>query len=139
MTEFTPVSATLGGLLIGLGAVMLFRLNGRIAGVSGITSALFFGSRREFSWRLMFTLGLVMGPLLYAVFAGGLPQSQLDAGFVLVVIGGLLVGFGTRMGSGCTSGHGICGLSRLSPRSLVAVPVFMLAGVIVVTIARHLF
>lgn len=139
MTEFTPLSASIGGALIGIAAVLLFRLNGRIAGISGIASGLFTGKSEDFSWRIAFVLGLVFGPLVYAVFAGKLPDSQLDAGFVLVIIGGLLVGFGTRLGSGCTSGHGICGLSRLSVRSLVAVAIFMVSGILVVTAARHWF
>lgn len=139
MIEFTPISAAIGGALIGIAAVLLFRFNGRIAGISGIAAGLFTGKGEDFSWRIAFVLGLVSGPFVYAIFAGKLPDSQLDAGFGLVIIGGLLVGFGTRLGSGCTSGHGICGLSRLSIRSLAAVAIFMLAGILVVTASRHWF
>ena len=137
MTEFTPVSATVGGALIGLSAVLLMLLTGRIAGISGIISGAAFGGAGEKAWRIFFGIGLVIAPALYFLVAK--PQIPVDitVGPVAIVVGGLLVGFGTRLGSGCTSGHGVCGLWRLSPRSMLAVVVVMLSGMFTVAIIRH--
>jgi uncharacterized membrane protein YedE/YeeE len=134
---FTPWASLAGGALIGVAAVMFVLLNGRIAGISGVLGGLLKPMRGDISWRLAFILGLVGAPLLYAL-ATELPRPQIDAGYAALVAAGLLVGIGTRYGSGCTSGHGVCGISRLSPRSLVATATFMLAGFITVYVLRHL-
>ena len=137
--HFTPASAFAGGLLIGLAAALLILLEGRIAGISGIVGGLLQPLRKgDVAWRLAFALGLVAAPMLYQVLAE-MPQSRIDSGWATLVVAGLLVGFGSRLGSGCTSGHGVCGLSRLSPRSLVATIVFMTAGFVTVFAGRHLF
>jgi uncharacterized membrane protein YedE/YeeE len=135
--SFTPLAALTGGLLIGLAAAMLVLFNGRIAGISGIVGGLLRPKRGEVSWRLAFVLGLLMAPVGYAVFAT-LPASHIAASDRLIVIAGLLVGVGTRYGAGCTSGHGVCGLSRFSMRSLVATLTFMAAGFVTVFVTRHL-
>ncbi|MNP34516.1 hypothetical protein D3C76_1278060 [compost metagenome] len=137
MSHFTPLSALIGGLLIGTGAVLLILFNGRIAGISGIVGGLLRPVAGDVSWRLAFVLGLFTAPLLYRLFTS-LPTPQIDAGFPLLILAGLLVGIGTRYGSGCTSGHGVCGLSRLSPRSGVATLAFMSVGFITVFVVRHL-
>ncbi len=137
--HFTPASAFAGGLLIGLAAALLILLEGRIAGISGIVGGLLQPLRKgDVAWRLAFALGLVAAPMLYQVLAA-MPQSRIDGGWARLVVAGLLVGFGSRLGSGCTSGHGVCGLSRLSPRSLAATIVFMTAGFVTVFAGRHLF
>ena len=135
--EFTPWSALAGGMLIGLAAAMLVLLNGRIAGISGVIGGLFKPSKGDVAWRALFVLGLVGAPWVYALLAA-LPQSRIDASFGALAIAGLLVGVGTRYGSGCTSGHGVCGLARLSPRSLVATISCMVAGFATVFVIRHL-
>ena len=135
---FTPGSAVLGGILIGLAAAGFVLLNGRIAGISGILGGLLTpaGAGADRAWRIAFIAGILVAPLIsWAVFS--LPAIEINAGFPLVVVAGLLVGVGTRYGSGCTSGHGVCGLSRLSPRSLVATVAFMAAGFITVYLIRH--
>lgn len=137
MENFTPVSALIGGVMIGLAAVMLLLANGRIAGVSGILGGLLTRQPGEIGWRLAFVLGLVAGPLLYAGLAGGPPTITVTSSTALLVAGGLLVGYGTRLGSGCTSGHGVCGLARLSPRSLVATGLFLAAAIATVFVTRH--
>ena len=138
-THFTPLTALYGGLLIGLSATVLLLFNGRIAGVSGIVGGLLQRHKAgDFAWRVAFVLGLVLAPVLYRLFAE-LPESRIDAGWAMLVVAGLLVGFGSRLGSGCTSGHGVCGLSRLSPRSLVATAAFMSTGFAAVYVVRHLF
>ncbi|WP_323843957.1 YeeE/YedE family protein [Microbulbifer magnicolonia] len=134
---FTPWSALAGGAMIGLASAMLLLLNGRIAGISGILGGLIGRTPGETGWRLAFTLGLLIGPALWLLFAA-LPPIRIEAGYRLLVGAGLLVGIGTRYGSGCTSGHGVCGLSRLSPRSLVATLMFMSAGFATVYVVRHL-
>jgi uncharacterized protein len=134
---FTPWSALAGGLLIGMAAAMFALLNGRIAGISGILGGLLRPVRGDMAWRAAFIAGLATAPLAYAVFST-LPAVQVDAGDGTLVIAGLLVGIGTRYGSGCTSGHGVCGLSRLSLRSLAATAAFMGAGFAVVFVVRHL-
>ncbi|MBW8722060.1 MAG: YeeE/YedE family protein [Polaromonas sp.] len=135
---FTPWPALAGGLLIGVAAAMFALLNGRIAGISGILGGLLRPARGDVAWRAAFIAGLAAAPLAYAVFSA-LPAVQIDAGDGTLVIAGLLVGIGTRYGSGCTSGHGVCGLSRLSLRSLTATAAFMGAGFAVVFVVRHLF
>jgi len=136
--HFTPWSALAGGLLIGLAAAAFVLLNGRIAGISGILGGLLRPLRGDTAWRLAFLLGLVAAPLAYGVVAP-LPAVTSPAGEPALIAAGLLVGIGTRYGAGCTSGHGVCGLSRLSPRSLVATAAFMLAGFVTVYLVRHLF
>lgn len=135
---FTPWSSLAGGVLIGIAAAMFVLLNGRIAGVSGVLGGLLKPARGDVAWRAAFVLGLVGAPLLYLLFTA-LPDPRIDAGNVGLVVAGLLVGIGTRYGSGCTSGHGVCGVSRLSPRSLAATATFMGAGFATVYVTRHLF
>jgi uncharacterized membrane protein YedE/YeeE len=135
--SFTPLSAVIGGVLIGLAAVMFALLNGRIAGVSGIVGGMLGSRAGDRAWRLAFVAGLIAAPLVYAL-AGAAAPARIDADFPTLVIAGLLVGIGTRYGAGCTSGHGVCGLSRLSPRSLVATLCFMAAGFATVFVMRHL-
>ena len=137
-TAFTPWSSLAGGVLIGIAAAMLALLNGRIAGISGVLGGLFKPVRGDISWRVAFVAGLLCAPLLYLLI-GELPRPQIDADYAALVLAGLLVGIGTRYGSGCTSGHGVCGLSRLSGRSLVATATFMGAGFMTVFLARHFF
>ena len=137
MENFTPISALVGGALIGLSAVMLMGLNGRIAGVSGIFSGALFSGTGDRMWRILFVLGIIAGPLLYSHLFGLVVPFEMDASLPLILVGGVLVGFGTRLGSGCTSGHGICGISRLSPRSIFSVLVFMAAGMVTVAIAKQ--
>ena len=134
---FTPWSALAGGLLIGIAAGMFVLFNARIAGISGIIGGLFKPARGDAAWRIAFISGLLVAPLAYALMAA-LPVPQIDAGYGALMLAGLLVGIGTRYGSGCTSGHGVCGLSRLSPRSLAATAAFMAAGFITVFVIRHL-
>ena len=134
---FTPWSALIGGMLIGLAAALFALLNGRIAGISGVLGGLFKPTRGDIGWRVAFIGGLVVAPLVYGLFAT-LQAVQIDASYVALIVAGLLVGVGTRYGSGCTSGHGVCGLSRLSPRSLVATLSFMGAGFVTVFVLRHL-
>ena len=136
-THFPPMTALAGGILIGLAATVLIACNGRIAGISGIVGSLL--ARRaegETAWRLAFVLGLILAPVFYRIVAT-LPVSHIEAGWTELIVAGLLVGYGSRLGSGCTSGHGVCGLSRLSPRSLAATATFMVAGFITVFLVRH--
>ena len=135
---FTPWSSLAGGVLIGIAAAMFALLNGRIAGISGVLGGLLRPAKGDIAWRVAFVLGLVVSPLTYALFSD-FPRPQIDAGTGALVLAGLLVGIGTRYGSGCTSGHGVCGLSRLSPRSLAATLAFMGAGFVTVYVTRHLF
>lgn len=137
-SAFTPWSALAGGALIGLAAALFVLLNGRIAGISGILGGLLRPVRGDIAWRLAFLAGLIGAPLVYGLFAP-LPQPQIEAGTGWLIAAGLLVGVGTRYGAGCTSGHGVCGLSRLSPRSLVATLAFMAAGFVTVYLLRHAF
>ncbi|MEC5212910.1 putative membrane protein YedE/YeeE [Polaromonas sp. CG_9.5] len=136
--QFTPWSSLAGGALIGLAAALFLLLNGRIAGISGVLGGLLKPVRGDIAWRAAFILGLVGAPLVYGLFAG-LPVPQIDADYAALIAAGLLVGVGTRYGSGCTSGHGVCGVSRLSPRSLVATASFMAAGFATVFLIRHFF
>jgi len=135
--HFTPWASLAGGMLIGVAAAMLVLLNGRIAGISGIVGGLLAPRRGEIAWRLAFVGGLLVAPAIMFLL-GERVAPRIDAGFGTLVVAGLLVGVGTSYGSGCTSGHGVCGLSRLSPRSLVATAAFMLAGAATVFVARHL-
>lgn len=139
MENFTPLSAIIGGALIGVSAVMLMALNGRVAGISGIFSGIATAGRGDRSWRLSFVAGLVAAPLIFGFVAGEMPAIEITSSWPLIIIAGLLVGFGTRLGSGCTSGHGVCGLSRLSLRSIISVGIFMIVGVIAATLMRHVF
>jgi uncharacterized membrane protein YedE/YeeE len=134
--SFTPLSAAVGGILIGCATAMLLLLNGRIAGISGIFGGLLRPAKTDVGWRIAFVAGMVLAPACYAIFAH-LPDVSVDAGYPVLIVAGLLVGVGTRYGSGCTSGHGVCGLSRLSPRSLAATLAFMAAGFATVFIVRH--
>lgn len=136
MSEFTPITAAAGGALIGLSAVILMALTGRIAGISGVFSGAMFSEAGDRGWKLMFLLGLVTAPAIQSLVTGSWPAFELTAAWPVIILGGLLVGFGTRLGSGCTSGHGVCGLSRLSVRSMVAVAAFMSAGAATVTLIR---
>ena len=135
-TSFTPWSALIGGVIIGLAAAMLALLNGRVAGISGIIGGLLRPSFPDLTWRAAFVAGLLVAPILYAMVAT-LPPIVIESGYAVIVIAGLLVGIGTRYGAGCTSGHGVCGLSRFSLRSVVATGVFMLAGFATVYVVRH--
>ncbi|MDY7548334.1 YeeE/YedE family protein [Glaciimonas sp. Gout2] len=135
--HFTPWSALAGGLLIGLAATLFLFFNGRIAGISGIVGGLLRPTSGDVGWRVAFLSGLIVAPLMYQGIAP-LPFVQIDADTATLIVAGLLVGLGTRYGAGCTSGHGVCGLSRLSPRSMVATVLFMLAGGMTVFILRHL-
>ncbi|MBI3898904.1 MAG: YeeE/YedE family protein [Gammaproteobacteria bacterium] len=138
MTDnFTPYSGLLGGILIGISTALLLFANGRIAGISGIVGGLLAPRRGELGWRFMFVAGLWIGALAF-VFARGEPlRITLEASWPTMAVAGLLVGFGTRMGSGCTSGHGVCGIARFSKRSIVATLVFQLSAIITVLIKRH--
>lgn len=135
-SEFTPWTALAGGILIGLAAASFVLLNGRIAGISGILGGLLTPSRGDIGWRIAFMAGLIGAPLLWLV-AADMPAINVEASYPALIVAGLLVGIGTRYGSGCTSGHGVCGLSRLSPRSLVATLTFMAAGFVTVFLIRH--
>lgn len=134
---FTPASALVGGAIIGVAAALFVGLNGRIAGISGIVGGLLRPQAGDLSWRIVFVAGLVAAPLAYGLFAA-LPEVRIDAGYALLIAAGLIVGVGTRYGAGCTSGHGVCGISRLSPRSIVATLAFMGTGFVTVFATRHL-
>ncbi len=138
MENFTPFSGAIGGALIGLAAALLLALNGRIAGISGIVGGLLPPRAGDMGWRLLFVAGLALGALLVRVFTGEPLAAPAGTSSFMLVLGGLLVGFGSRLGSGCTSGHGICGLARFSPRSMVAVATFMGSAMITVFVLRHL-
>lgn len=133
---FTPYASLAGGLLVGLAAALFVLLNGRIAGISGVLGGLLKPVRGDISWRVAFVLGLVAAPAAYGL-VGPVAQPRIDAGWAALVLAGFLVGVGTRYGAGCTSGHGVCGLSRRSPRSLVATAAFMGAGFLTVFVIRH--
>lgn len=136
--NFTPWSSLAGGVLIGLAAAMFALLNGRIAGISGVIGGLLIPVTGDVAWRAAFVLGLIGAPLVYQLVTA-LPTLQIDAGYSALIVAGFLVGIGTRYGSGCTSGHGVCGLSRLSLRSLIATATFMGAGFLTVFVFRHVF
>ncbi len=137
MTQFTPVSAAIGGALIGLAATLLMLLTGRIAGISGILAGSILPGAEARGWRIAFIAGLILAPLAAGLVGYPLAPPQMPASWTVVIAAGLLVGFGTRLASGCTSGHGVCGIARLSVRSLVATAVFMATAVAVVAVSRH--
>jgi uncharacterized protein len=137
MANFTPVSAAIGGVLIGLSAVLLMMFTGRIAGVSGIVAGLINPQTSDRSWRAAFVAGLIAAPIAAMLVGYGVPKPQMPESYITIVVGGLLIGFGSRLGSGCTSGHGICGIARLSQRSIVATAVFMVAAIVVVALTHH--
>jgi uncharacterized protein len=139
MANFTPISAAIGGALIGLSAVLLMLLNGRIAGITGIAAGLLDPLSGDRGWRATFIVGLIAAPLSAVLLGYPLPIPQMPASYVTIAGAGLLVGFGTRLANGCTSGHGICGIARLSPRSLIATGIFMVAAIIVVALTRHVW
>ncbi len=136
MENFTPVSALAGGALIGI-AVTLLLFNGRMAGVSGIMNGIFNSPSEERNWRLAFLCGLILGAVLFRLLAPEFMSLRQGYPLPLLAAGGFLVGFGTRMGSGCTSGHGICGIANLSLRSVLATLTFMASGIVTVYIIRH--
>jgi len=135
--HYTPLASLFGGVLIGLAAALFVLFNGRIAGISGIVGGLLHPRASDLMWRAAFVIGLLAAPRLFHALAP-LPEIHVAAGTGTLIVAGLLVGIGTRYGSGCTSGHGVCGLARLSPRSLVATVSFMLAGFVTVFVIRHL-
>lgn len=136
-SHFTPWVSLAGGVLIGVAAALLLLTNGRVAGISGILGGLLAPRRGETAWRVAFIAGLFAAPLAMLLF-GHAVERRIDADFAVLAVAGLLVGAGTSYGSGCTSGHGVCGISRLSPRSLAATAAFMLAGMLTVYLVRHL-
>ena len=135
--HFTPWTSLAGGVLLGLASALFIVLNGRVLGISGILGGLIRPRAGDTRWRVAFILGLLVAPTVWAWFAPPV-APRIDAGWGVLVVAGLLVGWGTRYGSGCTSGHGVCGLSRRSPRSLVATLAFMGAGFATVLVVRHL-
>lgn len=137
MEDFTPVSGLIGGLLIGLATALLLALNGRIAGISGIVGGLLARKGSEVGWRAVFIAGLLLGAFIYMLATGGAIPVRIQASLPILVVAGLLVGFGTRLGSGCTSGHGISGIARLSKRSIVATLVFMGVAILTVFLTSH--
>lgn len=139
MVNFTPIESLVGGILIGLASAMLLLFNGKIAGISGIAGGLLEPDRQERPWRALFIAGLLVGGGIAGGVAPSAFEFALDRSLVSLIVAGLLVGFGTRLGSGCTSGHGVCGLGRLSPRSLAATITFIAAGASTVLLVRHLF
>lgn len=141
IVNFTPLPALLGGALIGLAAAFLLYAKGRIAGISGIAGGIIYPeSREDIGWRIVFVIGLILGGFIYQAsgWGAGVAHIQAQVDKPLLVLGGLLVGIGTQIGTGCTSGHGICGLARRSPRSLVATLCFMTSAILTVFITRHL-
>jgi uncharacterized membrane protein YedE/YeeE len=137
MENFTPVSGLVGGLLLGLAAALLLLLNGRISGISGIVGGLLAPKSSDAGWRLVFLVGLLLGAFGYMLATGGVIPVRLQASMPVLMVAGLLVGFGTRLGSGCTSGHGLCGIARLSKRSIVASAVFFGVAMLTVFLTRH--
>jgi uncharacterized membrane protein YedE/YeeE len=135
--NFSPWTALAGGVLIGIASALFVLFNGRIAGICGIVGGLFRPQANDVYWRLAFIAGLIVAPLIWLLF-GPLPTIEVDASNSLLVITGLIVGISTRYGSGCTSGHGVCGISRLSPRSFIATLAFMFAGFLTVYVTRHI-
>jgi uncharacterized membrane protein YedE/YeeE len=133
------MSAAIGGALIGLAAVMLMLLNGRIAGVTGVFAGLIDPTGSDRAWRATFIVGLIAAPLSAVLLGFAMPVPHMPTSLIAVAGAGLLVGYGTRLANGCTSGHGVCGIARLSPRSITATVVFMLAAIVVVALTRHVF
>jgi uncharacterized protein len=139
MPPFDPLSALVGGALIGLASVLLMALTGRIAGISGIFGGCLTPTAGDKTWRIAFIAGLVIAPLLGSLAGYPLPTPQMPTSWTIILSAGFLVGFGARLGGGCTSGHGVCGIARLSGRSIMATAIFMTTAIIVVTIVRHGF
>jgi uncharacterized membrane protein YedE/YeeE len=137
MVNFTPVSASIGGALIGLSAVLLMLLTGRIAGISGIFGGLLDLRSEDKGWRIAFIAGLVLAPVIAGSIGYAMAPPKLPASWAVIAAAGLLVGFGTRLGGGCTSGHGICGIARLSARSIAATLIFMITAIATVAITHH--
>jgi uncharacterized membrane protein YedE/YeeE len=137
MAHFTPLSAAIGGVLIGLASVLLMLLAGRVAGISGIAAGILGVGSIDRGWRLAFIAGLILAPVAAMLAGYAVPLPQMPTSWALIAIAGLLVGFGARLGGGCTSGHGVCGIARLSKRSIAATMIFMGAAVIVVFVMRH--
>ncbi len=137
MANFTPISALVGGVLIGLATAALLWMNGRVAGISGMLGGIVRPQAGETTWRLLFMAGLVLGTLIYQMAGGDVSQIRVEAGMPVLIAAGLLVGIGTRYSGGCTSGHGVVGLARLSPRSLAATVTFMLVAGVTVYVVRH--
>ena len=137
--HFTPWAALIGGVLLGIASAAFILLNGRVLGISGILGGLLAPRRGDINWRVFFLVGLILAPVTLSwVIPGVIAAPRIEASNLAIVTAGLLVGLGTRYGSGCTSGHGVCGLSRLSPRSLVATMAFMASGFVTVYVIRHL-
>lgn len=136
-TEFTPVMSLFGGILIGLAAVLLMSIQGRIAGMTGILTGIIPPLASDWSWRAAFLIGAIIAPAIF-VAAGGTVEFAVPPTTIALIVGGLIVGVGVYFGSGCTSGHGVCGMARLSPRSIAATVVFMLASFVTVFVTRHL-
>ena len=137
MENFTPVSGLIGGLLIGLAAALLLLLNGHLSGISGIVGGLLAPKSSDAGWSVVFVAGLLLGAFIYMLATGGALLLEMQASLPVLVAAGLLVGFGTRLGSGCTSGHGVCGIARLSRRSIVATSVFFVVAMLTVFLAHH--
>ena len=137
MANFTPISAAIGGALIGLAAALLMLSTGRIAGVSGIFGGLLDAGASDKGWRLAFIAGLILAPLTGGLAGYPVSLPDMPASWIVIVVAGLLVGFGSRLGAGCTSGHGVCGIARLSPRSIVATGIFMGMAIVIVALTRH--
>jgi uncharacterized membrane protein YedE/YeeE len=139
-TEFTPLASLAGGLLIGLASVLLMAVRGRIFGATGILAGVLHpADRSDWTWRVLLLLGMITGPLVYALIFGQMPQIDVPVGTVALLVGGFIVGLGVTYGSGCTSGHGVCGMARLSPRSIVATLTFMVTTGLTVYAVRHVF
>lgn len=137
-SQFTPWPALAGGAVIGMAVAILVLFNGRIAGISGIAGGVLKMQKSDTGWRIAFISGLVAAPLVWQLFLS-LPAIRIDGSYAMMAVAGLIVGIGTRYGSGCTSGHGVCGLSRLSPRSIIATLSFMGTGFVTVYLIRHVF
>lgn len=137
-TAFTPIASTIGGVLIGTASVLLMLTLGRIMGATGILAGFFSpASRDDFYWRAAILAGMISGPLVYLIFMGEMPAVQVPVSTPMLLVGGFIVGIGVTFGSGCTSGHGVCGMARLSPRSIAAVATFMVFTGITVFVIRH--
>lgn len=139
MTEFTPISASIGGALIGLAAVLLMASLGRIAGIAGISGGLATADKGDRSWRVFFLFGLIGAPLALGLMKPELMQSDFTVGLPLIILAGIFVGIGTTLGNGCTSGHGVCGNARFSARSFIATLTFMAFGILTVFLVRHVW
>jgi len=139
LDSFTPLSGLIGGLLIGGAASLFVLLNGRVAGISGIYGGLLAPTALDWHWRVAFILGIAIGPVLVGLLGGGPAAIVIDASWPTLVVGGLLVGYGARLGSGCTSGHGVCGMARGSPRSLIATMTFFSTAALTVFFMRHIW